>query len=166
MVEGAGRVIFGVDPGGVAQELELVERQRLRARELAGRVGRGEVDLVAVVVAELEHRLADLEALAALDEPAPVGAAAELAVGHDREAALLLQRHHVADAAILDAAELRIVDLPAAWRRNASRSAAGRSRLPTWSARNGGRPFGRIGIDATLPARDPGSARQSLPRSL
>ena len=98
------------DLGDVAQEGELVERQRLRAADLGGGVGRGELHLVAVVVAELEDGGLDGEAVGARDEARPIGAAAELAVGDDRKAALLLQSHHVADAVILDAGERRVVD--------------------------------------------------------
>jgi len=62
---------------------------------------------MAVVVAKLEHGGLDLEAVAALHEPAPVGAAAELAVGHDLQAGLLLQPHHVKDGLVLDLGEGR-----------------------------------------------------------
>ena len=79
-------VILAVTFVTLLQELELVRCQRLRARELGRRVGGREVDLVAVIVAELEDRRLDGEALAARDEAAPVGAAAELAVGHDLQA--------------------------------------------------------------------------------
>ena len=113
------------------QERELVGGERLRARELGGGVGGGEIDLVAVVVAELEHRRLDLEAVAALHEAAPVGAAAELAVGHDLEAGLLLQPHDVADGFVLDLGEGGASSSPCACWRKASRSSLGRSRLPT-----------------------------------
>ena len=114
------------------QERELVGCQRLRARELGGGIGGGEIDLVAVVVAELEDGGLDLEAAAALDEAAPVGAAAELAVGDDLQARLLLQPHDVADGLVLDLGECgRRSSSPWAWRRKASRSSLGRNRLPT-----------------------------------
>ena len=71
-MDGAGSVIFGVALGGGAQERELVARERLRALQLALRVGRGERDLVAVIVAEIEHRGLDREAVDALDEARPV----------------------------------------------------------------------------------------------
>ena len=95
----------------VFQELELVERERTRALDLRLGVGRGELDLPSLVVAEPELRAADLEAVGALDEAAPVGAAPELAVGHDAEAGLLLQPHDVADALVLDTGEFRVADL-------------------------------------------------------
>ena len=52
-----------------------------------------------------------LEAFGALDEAAPVGAAAEFAVGHDLEADLLLHGDDVADALILHFVELGVADL-------------------------------------------------------
>ena len=55
MVDGAGSVIFAATLGDAAQEDELVQRQRLRRFSLRFRVGRGELDLVALVVTELEH---------------------------------------------------------------------------------------------------------------
>ena len=64
-----------------------------------------------MVVAELEQRGAHLEALRALDEAAPIGAAAEFAVGHDLEPDLLLHVDGVADAIVLDARELAVADL-------------------------------------------------------
>src|SRR5262249_57735070 len=76
-----------------------------------GRIGRGEIELVAAVVAELEQRGADLEPLGALDQPAPIGAAAELAVGDDRKPDLLLHAHRGADAVVRYARELAVVDL-------------------------------------------------------
>ena len=60
---------------------------------------------MAVIVAELEDGGLDLEAVAALHEPAPVGAAAELPVGHDLETGLLLQPHDIADGLVLDIGE-------------------------------------------------------------
>jgi hypothetical protein len=66
---------------------------------------------VAVVVAEVEGRRLDHEAVDALDEPAPIGAAAELAVVRDLEPDILLQFDRIADAAILDFGKARIVDL-------------------------------------------------------
>ena len=66
---------------------------------------------MAVVVAKLEQRIADLQALRALDEAAPIGAAAEFAVGHDLEPDLLLHMDGVADAIVLDARELAVADL-------------------------------------------------------
>ncbi len=91
--------------GNALQERELVGSQGLQARELAGGVGRREIRLVAVVVAKLEGRRPDCKALTALDEPAPVGAAAELPIGDDRQARLLLQSHRLADCRILGGLE-------------------------------------------------------------
>ena len=101
------------DAGGVAQEHELVERERTGAPQRRGRIGRGEIDLVAAVVAKLEQRRAHLEALRAFHEAAPIGAAAELAVGHDRKPDLLLHVNGLAHAIVLDARELGLADLVA-----------------------------------------------------
>ena len=92
-------------PGSrLAQELELVERERTRASHLRRRVRRRELHLVAVVVAELEQRRPDDEARGTLHEPAPIGAAAKFAVGHDLQADLFLHAHGFADALVLDRA--------------------------------------------------------------
>src|SRR6476646_1848348 len=58
-------------------------------------------------VAELEHGRLDGEAFAAGDEPAPVGAAPELAVSHDLEPCILLQFDHMSDRTLLDLDERR-----------------------------------------------------------
>jgi hypothetical protein len=68
---------------------------------------------VAVVVAKLEQRRAHLQTLGALDEPPPIGAAAELAVGDDPEPDLLLHANSIADALVLDTRELTVRDLAA-----------------------------------------------------
>ena len=107
---------------------------------LRRRIGRGELDLVALIVAEPEHRRLDDEAVAALDEPAPVGAAAEFAVGHHLETGVLLQPHHVADALRPGCGESASSISPRHGLGTPGAAPAGRSRLPTWSARNGGRP--------------------------
>ncbi len=65
---------------------------------------------MALVVAKLEDRGLDHEAVDALDEAPPIGAAAEFAVGDDLEPDLLLHLHHVADAGVLDLREFGIVD--------------------------------------------------------
>ena len=84
----------------------------MRASQGRGRVGRGEIDLVAMVVAKLQQRGTDLEALGALHEPPPIGAAAEFAIAHHLEPDLLLHREDVADALVLQLAELGIADFP------------------------------------------------------
>src|SRR5262249_61420419 len=76
-------------------------------------VGRGEVDLAAVVVAEFEQRRADLQALGAFHEPAPIRAAAKLAVGRDFQPNLFLHTDRGADAVVLNARELVVCDLVA-----------------------------------------------------
>ena len=96
--------------GDVAQEHELIKRQRPRAIKLFLRIGRGELDRVTVVVAKLEHRRLDHEAIDPLDEPTPIRAAPELAVGDDRKAGILLQADHVANAPILKARELGVIN--------------------------------------------------------
>jgi hypothetical protein len=102
---------LGRQAGDAAQELVFVERQRLPSCDLAARIGRGERRLVAGVVAELERGRLDLEAFQALDKARPIGAAAEFTVGYDLEAGLLLQRHGVADALVLQRGEFLVADL-------------------------------------------------------
>ena len=75
------------------------------------RIGCREIDLVAAVVAEFERGRLDLEALRALNEAPPIGAAAEFAVGNDLQADLLLQRDYIADALVLQLGKFRIVHL-------------------------------------------------------
>ena len=113
MVDGAGSVILAVTVVASRRKTNSSSASGCVRRSGRGRVGRGEIDLVAVVVAKLEQRGAHLEALGALHEPAPIGAAAELAVGHDLEPDLLLHADGVADAVILDAHELVVADLVA-----------------------------------------------------
>ena len=108
---GRGEGDLAGEPGRAAQEHVFVERQRLQPLDLLRGVGRCEFDLVAGVVAEFERGGLDGEAVGALDEASPVGAAAEFAVGHDLEADLLLHGEDVADALILQFAELGVADL-------------------------------------------------------
>ena len=109
---GRGEGDLAGEPGRAAQEHEFVERQRLQPLDLFRGVGRRELDLVAGVVAEFERGGLDGEAVGALDEAPPIGAAAEFSVGHDLEADLLLHGEDVADALILQFAELGVADLP------------------------------------------------------
>ena len=115
MVDGAGSVILAGELRDAAQEFEFVERQRLLPLELCRRVGRGEFDLMARIVAKLEQRWLDREAVDPLDEAAPIGATAEFAVGDDLQPDLLLQLHDVADALVLQLARTRHRRSP--WRR-------------------------------------------------
>src|SRR5262249_49186861 len=143
----------------VAQEQELVERQRLRAPDFSRRIGRREVDLVPLVVAEPEDGRPDLET-GALHEAAPVRAAAELAIGHHFEADVLLQAHHVADRVVLDGVERLGVDLARgelaervaqALRPQQAAHVIGTERRPAFSvhAPSPGWPQRRIPISAT-----------------
>ena len=66
-----------------------------------------------MVVAKLQQRGTHLEALGALHEPPPIGAAAEFAVGDDLEPGPLLHAHGGAHAVILDADEFILADLVA-----------------------------------------------------
>jgi hypothetical protein len=68
------------------KERELVECYRLTPGYLARHTRRGEGELIAFLVMEGETCLADIEALGAFNEPAPIGATAKLAVGDDRKA--------------------------------------------------------------------------------
>jgi hypothetical protein len=99
-------------PGYFAQERELIERQRLQALDTGASVRRGKFDLVPAIVPKLERRRSDRESFRALDETAPIGSAAEFAIGHNFKADLLLQRDHIADALILQPNEFGLVDLP------------------------------------------------------
>jgi hypothetical protein len=88
-----------------AKEIEFVESDRPPPPHGPLDIGRGEGLLVAMLVAELEARLADGETFGQLDEAAPIGAAAKLAIGHHPQPRLLLQPHDVADAVVLYAME-------------------------------------------------------------
>ena len=85
----------------------------MRASQRRGRVGRGEIDFMAMVVAKLQQRGTDLEALGALHEPPPIGAAAKFAVGDDLEPGPLLHADRGAHAVVLDADEFILADLVA-----------------------------------------------------
>jgi hypothetical protein len=85
----------------------------MRAPQRRRRVGRGEIDFMAMVVAKLEQRVAHLEALGALHEPPPIGTAAKLPVGDDLEPGFLLHADRVAHAVVLYAGELVFADLAA-----------------------------------------------------
>src|SRR6185312_11998744 len=97
--------------GDAAEKLEFVERHRPAAPELVRRKGRGERDLPALIVAELEHRGFDDEALDPFDETAPVRTAPEFPVGHDPKTNVFLHLDGVADALVLDLLKGLIVDL-------------------------------------------------------
>ena len=80
------------------------------------------------------------------------GAAAELAVGHPCEANLLLHAGGITDRGILDAAQF-LGREPAGLMLGPARSnSGGRSRLPTWSARNGGPDMSLIATSPFLVA--------------
>ncbi len=91
-------------------ELELVDRERLHALDLLARIRRRELVFVSGIVAKRINRALDLEAFCALDETAPVGAAAKLAVVCDFEACTLLQLQNLADAVVLYLFERRVID--------------------------------------------------------
>ena len=96
--------------------------------------------MLAVLLEELDGDMAGLlgDPVELVDEVHVPRRAAELAVRGRLEPDLLLLAHGVSDRRVLDGAKLRVVTRPAAWPSRAWRSAAGRRRLPTWSARNGG----------------------------
>ena len=94
-------------------------------------IRRGEFDLVAVVVAKLEQRGLDHEAVDALDEAAPIGAAAEFAIGDDLQPGILLHLYDIADAAVGNLCKMRVIDALARMVTECLRSTCGRSRLPT-----------------------------------
>ena len=85
----------------------------MRASQRCRRVGRGEIDFMAMVVAKLEQRGADLEALGALHEAPPIGTAAKFPVGNDLKPGLLLHADRGTHAVVLNADELVFADLAA-----------------------------------------------------
>ena len=93
-------------PRRAREEVELGARDRAAPRQPAGGVRRQERLLGAGLVAEREARGLGGHAVDAIDEARPVRGAAELAVGDRFEPGLLLQRHRVADGAVLDRLEL------------------------------------------------------------
>src|SRR4029079_7291968 len=97
--------------GDTAKEHVFIERQRLQPLYFFRGKGRGELDLVAGVVAEYERVVLEGEAVGALDEAPPIGTAAEFAVAHHLEPDLLLHRNDVADAFVLQGREFGIADL-------------------------------------------------------
>jgi 5-methyltetrahydropteroyltriglutamate--homocysteine methyltransferase len=103
-------VIFGVTFGDVANEVEFAEGERPSAAQLTGRVGRGEIRYVAVIVAEFEFGILDNKTLDTLDEAPPIRPAAKLPVCHDLQTRRFLQRNDIADATILGLCEIFIVD--------------------------------------------------------
>jgi len=87
--------------GIVAEEEKFIERDRPLPRHFAGHQRRGEGKLQTLLVAKGEARLADAQALGALDEAAPIRGAAEFAVGDHGKPGVHLQRDGVADRRIL-----------------------------------------------------------------
>ncbi len=85
----------------------------MRAPHRCRRVGSGEIDFMAMVVAKLEQRGADLEALGALHEAPPIGTATKLPVGDDLEPGLLLHADRGTYAVVLNTGELVLADLAA-----------------------------------------------------
>src|SRR5436309_3276649 len=63
-----------------------------------------------MIVAKLEQRRLDDEAVDPLDEPAPIGAAPKFPIGDNCKPDLFLQMDHVADALVLDLREMGVVD--------------------------------------------------------
>src|SRR3954451_25033216 len=126
----------------------------MRATQGCRRVGRGEIDFMAMVVAKLEQRGADLQALGALHEAPPIGTAAKLPIGDDLKTGLLLHANRGAHAVVLNADELVLADLAAgaaaerlAQRRRAQQAAdvigtkrrtAVRTQAHAWSLLNSG----------------------------
>src|SRR5690606_10847878 len=91
---------------------EFGERDRPLAPDAPGDVRREEGLLGARLVMEAETRLPHREARHRPDEMTPVGAAAELAVGHRLEAQLLLQAHRPTHRLVLRPGEAGGVEAP------------------------------------------------------
>src|SRR5271165_496245 len=98
----------------IAKERELVERDRLAPRYLARHMRSGEGKLMAILVMEGETRRANIEAFDPLNEPAPIGATAKLAVGNDGKTNLLLKFDDVADRLVLSGGEALLVEFAVA----------------------------------------------------
>jgi len=96
------------------EKAELVGRDALKPPQPVGDVRRHDLRGLAGMITELVGRGTDGETLDRLDEAAPIGAAAKLAVGHDLEAELLLERHGVADRLVAHRLELVLHQLAGA----------------------------------------------------
>ena len=83
----------------------------MRAANLPRRVGRSEIDLLALLVAKFEQRRANLQAFGSFYESAPIGPTAKFAVRRHLKSDLFLQAHDGADAVVLNARELVVSDL-------------------------------------------------------
>src|SRR5215468_4230406 len=82
----------------------------MRAPDLRGRIGSGEIDLVAAIVAKFEQRGPNLQPFGALHKASPIGAAPKFPVGCHFKPDLFLHAYRRADAVILDARELVAAD--------------------------------------------------------
>ena len=100
-------MIFGVTFATGLRKSNSSTASGLRPPDFSRDVRSDELVLVALVVLERQHGSAKPEALDPLDEPRPVGGAAELAVGDDLKADVLLHPNGIADALILHAGEVR-----------------------------------------------------------
>ena len=139
---GDGMVSFGTAVVTCrAQELERVGKDRLLERDPAGDAvgGRRELE-VALFVVELDGQpLVGLpDPAEGIDEVHVPRAAPELAVGGRLQPDILLHLDDDRMASSSAARSSSADNRPSAKLARASRSACGRSRLPTWSARNGG----------------------------
>jgi hypothetical protein len=130
------------------EEGEILAEDRLVEAELAADPmrGRAEFDRARLVL-EL-----DVQAMVAVADPADLvekihvpGAAAHFAVGDPPETEVALQLDRVADRLVLGARSSAAEIRPASRSARAFSNSAGRSRLPTWSARNGGVACGILG---------------------
>jgi hypothetical protein len=101
---------------------------------------RRELDVALLVVElDLERVVGDLlDAAELVDEVHVPGGAPELAVGRAAQADRLLVGDPLADGVVLDCAQLVGVDPSRGVVLTRLQQRLGRSRLPTWSARNGG----------------------------
>ena len=136
-------VSFGVIPAGISdwQVVEVAAEDRLvdPQRPVDVQPGRGAVE-IALGVLEVDPDLLvrPADAVDRVDEVHVPGRTAELAVGRRLQPGIALHPHGVGDRRVLDVAQLRVVDLPGGRPGAGVEQRSGRSRLPTWSARNGG----------------------------
>src|SRR5262249_6474093 len=96
----------------VAQEQEFVDGERPGSAQLAFRVGRGEFELTALVVAEAKFRRPDRKPLGAFHEPGPIRPAPKFAISDDGEAEGGLALDDIADDVVLQPPERFGVDAP------------------------------------------------------
>ena len=85
----------------------------MRPPDRSNRVRCREIQFVSLIIVKFQQRAAHLQPLRALDEAAPIGPTAKLAVGHDRKADILLPADRLPDATVKDLGEFVLADFVA-----------------------------------------------------